>query len=43
MDINIDVCNGCGQCILICPVQAIHMIDNKAVVDKSLEGEENLS
>ena len=34
MDINIDVCNGCGQCILICPVQAIHMIDNKAVVDE---------
>ncbi|MHA1932350.1 MAG: indolepyruvate ferredoxin oxidoreductase subunit alpha [Promethearchaeota archaeon] len=34
MDINSDVCNGCGQCIFICPVQAIQMIDKKAVVDE---------
>ncbi|MHA1987020.1 MAG: 4Fe-4S binding protein [Promethearchaeota archaeon] len=34
MDIDIDVCNGCGQCVIVCPVQAIQMIDNKAVVDE---------
>lgn len=34
MDINIDMCNGCGQCVIICPVQAIQMIDKKAVVDQ---------
>jgi len=34
MEINSDVCNGCGQCILVCPVQAIKMIDNKAYIDE---------
>ena len=34
MDIEINICNGCGQCVIVCPVQAIQMIDNKAVVDE---------
>ncbi|MHA2035980.1 MAG: ATP-binding protein [Promethearchaeota archaeon] len=34
MDIDIDLCNGCGQCIFICPVQAIQMINRKALVDE---------
>ncbi len=34
MDIDVDVCNGCRQCVVVCPVQAIQMIDNKAVVDE---------
>ncbi|MHA2281921.1 MAG: indolepyruvate ferredoxin oxidoreductase subunit alpha [Promethearchaeota archaeon] len=34
MDIDIDVCNGCGQCIIVCPVQAIQMIDKNAVIDE---------
>ena len=34
MDIDFDICNGCRQCAIVCPVQAIQMIDNKAVVDE---------
>ncbi|MFX0082115.1 MAG: indolepyruvate ferredoxin oxidoreductase subunit alpha [Candidatus Hodarchaeota archaeon] len=34
MEIKTDVCNGCGQCVIVCPVLAIEMIDNKAVVDE---------
>ena len=34
MYINIDDCNGCGQCTIVCPVQAIYLVDNKAVVDE---------
>ncbi|MBA7711220.1 Ion-translocating oxidoreductase complex subunit B [subsurface metagenome] len=36
MDIKTDVCNGCGQCVIVCPVQAIRMVDNKAVIDEEL-------
>lgn len=28
-----DICSGCGDCLKICPVQAIAMVDNLPVVD----------
>ncbi|MFX1387034.1 MAG: DUF362 domain-containing protein, partial [Promethearchaeota archaeon] len=31
-----DLCNGCQQCIIICPTNAISLIENKAVIDKDL-------
>jgi ferredoxin len=34
--INKDICIGCGVCRQKCPVDAIKMIDNKAVVDKNI-------
>ena len=33
MKINENLCNGCGQCVLVCPVQAIQIINNKARLD----------
>ncbi|MFX1324132.1 MAG: 4Fe-4S binding protein [Promethearchaeota archaeon] len=29
MEIKADICNGCGQCVIVCPVQAIQMIEKK--------------
>jgi len=29
-------CIGCGNCVIICPVQAIELVDNKAVIDKDI-------
>ncbi|TFG03673.1 MAG: 4Fe-4S dicluster domain-containing protein [Promethearchaeota archaeon] len=34
LKIKEDRCIGCGQCVVVCPVQAITLIDNKAVIDK---------
>ena len=34
MEIKADLCNGCGQCIIVCTVQAIQLIDKKAVIDE---------
>jgi NAD-dependent dihydropyrimidine dehydrogenase PreA subunit len=34
MEIKADLCIGCGQCVIICPVQAIELVDNKAVINK---------
>ncbi|MHA2006531.1 MAG: 4Fe-4S binding protein [Promethearchaeota archaeon] len=34
MDISKNDCTGCGQCIIVCPVQAIQMIAKKAVVNE---------
>lgn len=36
MEIKADLCIGCGQCVIICPVQAIKLIDSIAVIDKNL-------
>jgi len=32
--IDKDKCNGCGNCLDVCPVQAIKIEDNKAVVSE---------
>ncbi|MFX1480594.1 MAG: indolepyruvate ferredoxin oxidoreductase subunit alpha [Promethearchaeota archaeon] len=32
--INADLCNGCGKCVIICPVSAIKLVDNKAIIDE---------
>lgn len=32
---QVDICSGCGDCAKICPVQAIVMVDNSPVIDKS--------
>ncbi len=33
MRIKKELCNGCGNCVVLCPVQAIELVDNKAVID----------
>ena len=34
MLINEDLCTGCGQCVIICPVQAIMLVKGKAKINK---------
>ncbi len=34
MDIKTEICNGCGQCIVVCPVQAIFLVEKKAFINK---------
>lgn len=36
MEIKTDICNGCGQCIIVCPVQAIKIVEKKAIIDEEL-------
>ena len=36
MEIEANLCNGCQQCLVICPVQAIRMENKKAVIDEEL-------
>ena len=36
MIIKQDLCIGCGQCVVICPVQAINLIEDKAYIDRDL-------
>ncbi len=36
MRIRENVCNGCGQCVAVCPVQAIKLVNNIAVIDNNL-------
>ncbi|OPX29661.1 MAG: ferredoxin [Candidatus Cloacimonas sp. 4484_143] len=33
VNINKETCIGCGACIDTCPVEALKMVDEKAVVD----------
>ena len=33
--INIDECTGCGICVDECPVSAIELVDEKAIVDEN--------
>ncbi|MFX1572447.1 MAG: 4Fe-4S binding protein [Promethearchaeota archaeon] len=33
MDINREICTGCGQCVIVCPVQAIKLVDKRASID----------
>ena len=36
MRIKEDLCIGCGQCVIVCPVHAIRLVENKAVIDKDI-------
>lgn len=33
VQVNLDLCNGCGKCVEICPIKAIKLENSKAVVD----------
>ena len=33
--ISKEKCTGCGKCVSVCPVDAISMVNDKAVVDDS--------
>lgn len=32
--VNPDKCIGCTACITVCPVDAIHMVEGKALIDQ---------
>lgn len=32
--VHVDKCIGCGECALVCPVEAIHLENNKSIVDR---------
>ena len=34
IEINRDECVGCGKCIKLCPMDAICLVDDVAVIDK---------
>ncbi len=36
MEIKADLCTDCGQCIIICPVQAIKLVNNKTIIEQNL-------
>lgn len=36
MKIKREKCNGCGNCVIVCPVQAIRIINKKAIIDENL-------
>lgn len=32
--VNRELCTGCGSCVEACPVEAIHLENDKAVIDE---------
>lgn len=34
--VNAALCTGCGSCVDVCPVEAISMVEGKAVIDTSV-------
>ena len=32
--VNADICTGCGICVDLCPLEAISLNDDKAVIDE---------
>lgn len=34
--VNVDVCEGIGECVEVCPVEALEIVDGKAVCDDDL-------
>ena len=35
MQVNKDICVGCGSCTGVCPAMAIKLVDGKAEIDQS--------
>ncbi len=36
MQVNRELCNGCGDCVSVCPSNAIRLEDERAVIDETL-------
>ena len=36
MEVKEDLCIGCGQCVIVCPVQAIQIINDKAIINNEI-------
>lgn len=34
--VNLALCTGCGSCVDVCPVEAISLVDGKAVINSSI-------
>jgi Fe-S-cluster-containing hydrogenase component 2 len=37
--VDVETCSGCGECVEVCPLDAIEMKDDKAVVDADTCGD----
>jgi len=36
MQVNQELCSGCGVCVEACSVEAVHLVDHRAVIDNEL-------
>jgi Fe-S-cluster-containing hydrogenase component 2 len=36
IQVNSELCSGCGSCVEVCPVGAVHLVDHRAVIDDEL-------
>jgi len=36
IEINTERCNGCGECVEVCPTGAIYLVEGKAIVEQKL-------